>query len=152
MMKLTLKQIAIFGQVKVNIKSLDSNAIIYATLLDLYKAGWWVTDRFGTIITIVKPKMKAKDGFCCICRRISTTVNLDTLDLLTKQIADAQYEQYKNTLKSKRFDDKVKKSKKVYYENIMSNMSSGNRNSHNNVLRASSKRNVRKVSATEKRP
>ena len=97
-MKLSLKHIAIFGRVKVNLQTVDCKAIKCITLLDLYNAGWWVTDRFGTIITLVKPKADLKDGFCCVCRRIYTDVNLDTLDLLAKQIADAQYENYKKYL------------------------------------------------------
>lgn len=100
-MKLSLKQIAVFGQVKVNVKSVDANSAFFVTLLDLYKSGWWVTDRFGTIITLVKPKAKLEQGFCCVCRRISTDVNLDMLDSLTQQIADLQYENYKTILTSK---------------------------------------------------
>lgn len=100
-MYLSYKHIAIFGQVKVNINSIDANMAKYKTLLELYKDGWWVTDRFGTIITIVKPKTPIKNGFCCLNKRISTTINLDTLDLLTKQIADVQYEYYKHILEKK---------------------------------------------------
>lgn len=99
-MKLSLKQIAVFGQVKVNVKSVDANSTVFTTLLDLYKAGWWVTDRFGTIITLVKPKAKLEQGFCCVCRRFTTDVNLDTLDTLIDQIADAQYEKYKGMLET----------------------------------------------------
>lgn len=127
-MKLTLKHIAIFGQVRVNLNGVDSNLYNYTTLLALYKDGWWVTDRFGTILTLVKPRHDLKDGFCCICRRIVTDVNLDTLDLLTKPIAEAKYEQYKQFLQSKKYRDKIKKSKEENVNNCMSVLQS--RNSH----------------------
>lgn len=115
-MNLSLKHIAIFGQVKVDVNALDCVLTNYTSLLELYKEGWWVTDRFGTIVTLVKPRQHLKDGFCCVCRRISTNVNLDTLDLLTKQIADVKYEQYKQFLQSKKYSDKIKKSKE--YGNV----------------------------------
>lgn len=150
-MKLTLKQIAIFGQVKVNLKSVDSNSIICSTLLDLYKAGWWVTDRFGTIITIVKPKQYTKDGFACVCRRIYTDVNLDTLDVLTKQIADVQYEQYKNMLKSKQIQDKIKKSKEQYNANQMSALQSNNKTKHDDILFKAQNGTIGKISRTKKK-
>lgn len=101
-MKLTLKHIAIFGQVRVNLNAIDSNLVNYTTLLDLYKNGWWVTERVGTVITIVKPRNNEKDGFCCVCKRIDTSVSLDTLDLLTKPIAEQQYLKYKQYLQSKK--------------------------------------------------
>lgn len=122
-MNLSFKHIAIFGQVKVDVNALDSNFTKYMTLLELYKDGWWVTDRFGTIVTLVKPREHLKDGFCCVCRRISTNVNLDTLDFLTKQIADANYEQYKQFLQSKKYSDKIKKSKEYGNVNDLSTLS-----------------------------
>ena len=100
-MKLSLRHIAIFGQVKVNLNSVDSTINNYVTLLDLYKDGWWVTERFGSIITIVKPRENIKHGFKCLNKRICTTINLDTLDLLTKPISEAQYEKYKYFLEQK---------------------------------------------------
>ena len=133
-MNLSFKHIAIFGQVKVDVNSLDANLASYVTLLDLYKDGWWVTDRFGTIVTLVKPKKQLKDGFCCVCRRISTNVNLDTLDLLTKQIADAKYEEYKQFLQSKKYRDKVKKSKEYGNVNNLSTLSPRDKYKRNNVL------------------
>lgn len=101
-MKLSYKQIAVFGQVRVNIRPLDSIGNEYITLLDLYKQGFWVTQRFGTIITVVKPRAHIKDGFSCVCRRIDTTINLNTLDALTEEIAEKQYQRYKDYLESKK--------------------------------------------------
>lgn len=150
-MKLSLKQVAIFGRVSVNVQSVDSKAIKCVSLLDLYKLGWWVTDRFGTIVTLVKPKAKLKDGFCCACRRIYTDVNLNTLDLLTQQYADAQYENYKKYLQSKRFVDKIKKSKEDYNASRnMSTLSQANKTNAGHVLFKTQKRVVRKVSTTKK--
>ena len=105
-MKLNYKQIAVFGQVKVNIKPMGAKSTAYTTLLDLYKDGWWVTDRLGTIITIVKPKPMLKYGFHCLCRHVSTDINLDTLDALTKPYAEIKYLQYKNYLESKKPETK----------------------------------------------
>lgn len=104
-MRLTPKQMAIFGQVKVNILSLDSNYAKYITLLELYKNGWWVTHRFGSIITLVKPRSKIQSGFCCICKKINTPINLDSLDEQTKLIADIKYEKYKNFLNNTKKKD-----------------------------------------------
>lgn len=97
-MKLSLKHIAVFGQVNVDLMPLDCKLKKFTTLLDLYKAGWWVTERFGTIVTLVKQRSHRKDGFACRCRRISTQVDLNTLDALSKEIADAKYEIYKKYL------------------------------------------------------
>lgn len=145
-MNLSYKHIAIFGQVKVDVNSLDANLASYVTLLDLYKDGWWVTDRFGTIITIVKPKSKLKDGFCCVCRRISTNVNLNTLDLLTKQIADAKYEEHKHYLQSKKYNDKVKKSKERFNDTNLSTLPQRNKSKQGVVLLTPQRRNPSGVS------
>lgn len=124
-MKLSYKQIAVFGQVKVDINPIDCKLAKYTTLLELYKQGWWVTDRTGAIITIVKPKNMLKFGFCCLCKRISTEVNLDMLDSLTKPIADAQYEKYKEILQSK---VSINNLKNIEKKHEMSFMPSRNRN------------------------
>lgn len=110
-MKLSLKQIAVLGQVKVKTTSIESPILTWMTLLQLYQQGWWATDRFATIITLVKPKANFAQGFCCVCRRIKTDVNLDTLDAVIQQIADAKYEKYKNILQSKSNYNKIKKTK-----------------------------------------
>ena len=68
-MKLSAKQIALFGQVRVDLNQIDSKIAQYTTLYELYQAGWWVTERFGTIITIVRPRHQLKDGFSCIIKR-----------------------------------------------------------------------------------
>lgn len=144
-MQLTFKHIAIFGQVKVDMSCLDSNLPSYTTLLDLYKDGWWVTDRFGTIITIVKPRKYNKDGFRCLCRRITTNVNLNTLDLLTKQIADEKYETYKNYLQSKKGCAKIKKTKEYLHENHLSTLSPRNSNKYGHILRKTQGTDTRKI-------
>lgn len=144
-MKLSYKQIAIFGQVKVDVNALDCALTNYTTLLDLYKQGWWVTDRFGTIITIVRPRNNLKDGFCCVCRRIETKVNLNTLDLITQQIAEIKYEKYKQYLQSKQYSDKIKKSKVDYGKNSVSTLRKGDRNDSRNVLFTSQRTNSTKV-------
>ena len=101
-MKLSFKQIAVFGQAKVDIRPLDSALHKYVTLLDLYRKGFWVTQRFGTIVTVVKPRAQIKDGFACACRRIETEINLEILDTLTEEIAEKQYQRYKDYLQSKK--------------------------------------------------
>ena len=101
-MLLSQKQIALFGQVKVIVFSQSGSRFVkYRTLLEIYKAGWWATERFGTIITLVKKRKYAKDGFSCVCKRIVTDVNLDALDVQIHLIADRQYEKYKRYLQSK---------------------------------------------------
>lgn len=97
-MRLTPKQIALFGQVRVNILPLDSACAKYVTLLELYKNGWWVTYRFGSVITLVKPRSKIQCGFCCMCKKIDTTINLTSLDIETNIIADIKYEKYQKFL------------------------------------------------------
>lgn len=144
-MNLSFKQIAIFGQVKVDVNALDCALTNYTSLLELYKDGWWVTDRFGTIVTLVKPRKQLKDGFCCVCRRISTNVNLDTLDILTKQIADVKYEQYKQFLQSKKYSDKIKKSKEYGNVNNLSTLSPRDKHKRNNVLCTTQGRNLSKI-------
>lgn len=126
-MMLSLKQIAIFGQVFVNVNALNSTQQQYITLLELYRKGWWVTERVGTVITLVKPRKRIKDGFCCVCKRISTGVNLSTLDLLTQKIADAKYEEYKKILQPKTKYDKVKENKERYENNNMPSLLTRNK-------------------------
>lgn len=104
-MALSAKQIALFGQVRVDLANLEQKPnqklTPYTTLLEIYNAGWWVTDRFGTLITIVRPRAYAKDGFACVQRRIRTSINLDSLDEEIKKIADRKYEKYKEKLTEK---------------------------------------------------
>jgi hypothetical protein len=117
-MNLTAKQIALFGQVRVNVLSIGSNLVSYTTLLELYKSGWWITERFGTNIMIVRQRAKYKDGFSCLIKRIvpDPDVNLDALDEQIKIIADRQYEKYKYRLDENRV--KYRHLKKVnIYEN-----------------------------------
>ena len=97
-MQLSFKQIAIFGQVKVNLMPKDSKFVRYMTLLDAYKLGWWATERFGTIIFLVRPCIAEKDGFKCVAKRIVTDVDLDILDEQIKIIADKKFEHYKHRL------------------------------------------------------
>ncbi|MBO7715685.1 MAG: hypothetical protein J6S85_19135 [Methanobrevibacter sp.] len=141
-MDLSFKHIAIFGQVKVDVNALDCALTNYRTLLELYQDGWWVTDRYGTIVTLVKPRAHLKDGFCCVCRRISTNVNLDTLDFLTKQIADVKYEQYKQFLQSKKYRDKIKKSKEQDNANNLSTLSQRDKYKHKHILLSSQGKNL----------
>ena len=145
-MNLSYKYIAIFGQVKVDVNALDCNMPNYVTLLDLYKNGWWVTDRFGTIVTLVKPRSNLKDGFCCVCRRISTNINLDTLDILTKQNADGKYEQYKQYMQSKKYRDKIKKSKEQCNVNNLPTLPQRDKYKHKHVLLSAQGRNQSKIS------
>ena len=141
-MDLSFKHIAIFGQVKVDVNALDCALTNYRTLLELYQDGWWVTDRYGTIVTLVKPRAHLKDGFCCVCRRISTNVNLDTLDFLTKQIADVKYEQYKQFLQSKKYRDKIKKSKEQDNANNLSTLPQRDKYKHKHILLSSQGKNL----------
>lgn len=139
-MKLSLKHIAIFGQVKVDLNSLDCKLANYTTLLDLYKDGWWVTYRCGSIITIVKPRQQIKDGFCCLCKRISTNVNLDTLDLLTKPIAEENYQKYKHYLEYKPTKKEIK-----YGKSNLSILPQRNTNTTRHVLCKTPKGNISKI-------
>lgn len=108
-MALSAKQIAIFGQVRVNIMAFNCTIASYATLLDLYRDGWWVTERFGTLITLVKPRSHDKDGFACVVKRIQTSINLDSLDEQIKLFADKQYEKYRYRLEEDRTKLRLKK-------------------------------------------
>lgn len=124
-MKLSAKQIALFGRVRVDLNQIDSKVAQYITLFELYKAGWWVTERFGTIITLVRPRHAIKDGFSCIIKRIMTDINLDSLDVETKQIADRQYEKYRRYLEENRRKLRLKQWK-INENNNMSTLPSGN--------------------------
>lgn len=146
-MKLTYKQIAVFGQVKVDLYTTTSRLAKYTTLLELYKQGWWVTDRTGAIITLVKPKPMLKYGFCCVCRRISTSINLDALDEQTKPIAEAKYATYKKILESKEPYHKLKNIEKDN-DVRLSILPSEN----TNLLRQTSGRTDSKVQGKNKRP
>lgn len=126
-MKLSAKQIALFGQVRVDLNAVDCKMSLYTTLLELYKNGWWVTERFGTIITLVRPRYAVKDGFSCLNRRIKTTINLDSLDIETKQIADKQYEKYRKYLEENRRKLRLKQWK-INENDNMSTLPSGNQN------------------------
>lgn len=100
-MKLSARQIALFDQVRVDMAGINALPT-YTTLFKLYEEGWWVTERFGTLVTIVKPRKWNKDGFACLQRRIITSINLDSLDEETKKIADRKFEKYKQWLLEKR--------------------------------------------------
>lgn len=128
-MALSARQIALFGQVRVDISNIEQQPnkklTPYTTLLELYNAGWWVTERFGTLITIVKEKAWEKDGFACLQRRIITSINYDSLDEEIKKIADRKYEKYKERLIEKQ---RYKKLRVKLNEDNMSTLPSGNRN------------------------
>lgn len=76
----------------------DLNGTFYktATLLELYKDGWFVTERFGSVICICKEKRS--DGFINRFRHFKTDVNLDTFDTLWRPLADQQFEKHKKYL------------------------------------------------------
>lgn len=95
-MNLTLKHVAIFGRIQVDLQRLNGNMFKTIDLLTLYKEGWFVTERFGTVICMCKKK--AKDGFICRCRHFKTDVKIDTFDLLWKPLAEQQFEKYKKYL------------------------------------------------------
>lgn len=113
---LSQKAIAVFGQVKVQITNTTLSNCQYVDLFSLYKNGWWITERFGTLIYLVKKKTYEKDGFCLIVKRIKTDVNLDTFDLLWQQIAERKQKQYQHILEHK---NKYKKPRVNIYEDSM---------------------------------
>lgn len=97
-MFLSQKAIAVFGQVKVQLKETAISNVQYTDLFTLYKAGWWITERFGTLIYITRKKGYKKDEFCLLVKRIKTDVNLDTFDSLWQEFAEKQHEKYKDIL------------------------------------------------------
>lgn len=101
-MNLSAKQIAVFGQVKVDVRPIGSPFPKLVSLLEFYNRGYWVTSRFGSTITLVKRRKYSKDGFCCIYKKIQTDINLNTLDALIEPIARQQYLRYKDYLESKK--------------------------------------------------
>lgn len=111
-MALSARQIALFGQVRIDIANIEQipnkHLTPYITLLELYNAGWWATERFGTLVTIVKPRAYSKDGFACLQRRIQTSINLNSLDEEIKKIADRKYEYYKERLTEKQKKTKLR--------------------------------------------
>ena len=149
-MNLSLKQVAIFGQVKVDMLPPGSSLTKYITLLELYQDGWWVTDRFGSIITIVKPRNPLKYGFKCLCRQISTTINLDTLDLLTKPIAEAKYNRYKLYLQRNKPYEKIKETKNEE-DDYLPVLPTPNTRRTYNILSKTQEKNTKKIPGKQKK-
>lgn len=99
-MGLTLKHAAIFGRVIVDIQD-NSDNTFYKTqdLYSMYKDGWWVTERFGTRLCMVKKRSNGE--FMNRFYPFKTEINIDTLDLLWQQIRDEKQKQYEKYLLGK---------------------------------------------------
>lgn len=110
-MKLSLKHIAIFGRITVDIQDINGTFYKTATLLELYKDGWFVTERFGSVICICKKK--ASDGFVSRCRHFKTDINLNTFDLLWQPLAEQNFEKYKKFL--------LNNTRKTYTKRVITN-------------------------------
>lgn len=95
-MKLTMKHAAIFGRVIVDLQGTDYKFFKYTDLYSMYKEGWFITERFGHLLCMCK-KGKKKIFYNKFFS-FKTEVNINTLDLLWKQIAQDQYEYYKKYL------------------------------------------------------
>lgn len=95
-MKLSLKHIAIFGRVIVDVQDTKGSFYKYTDLYTLYKGGWFVTERFGN--TLCMCKRKCNGEFMNRYFKFKTEINIDTLDLLWKPLADEQAERYKKYL------------------------------------------------------
>ena len=96
-MGLTLKHAAIFGRIHVDIQDY-SDCSFYKTkdVYTMYKEGWWVTERFGNRLCMVRKRTNGQ--FMNRFYPFKTDVNLDTLDLLWEQIKTEKEKQYHNYL------------------------------------------------------
>lgn len=93
-MKLSLKHIAIFGRVIVDVNR-DGSFYKTIDLFSMYRDGWFITERFGSKLCMCK---KSSKGFMNRFYPFKTEVNINTLDLLWKPIADKQFEKYRKIL------------------------------------------------------
>lgn len=122
---------------------LDCKLFKYVSLLDLYKQGWWVTERFGSTLTLVKPRAYKKDGFACRVRRFTTDVSFDTLDEQIKIIADKKYECYKKYLNDQ-------KQKYEWWNDVNNLPVLQKRNRSADLLLSTQKRTSRKIQTKQK--
>ena len=112
-MKLTMKHMAIFGRVIVDLQGHEFKFFKCIDLYTMYKEGWFITERFGHLLCMCQKTRKTfKNKFFSF----KTEVNLDTLDLLWKPLAEEQFEKYKKYLLEN-------KRKKYTYKRNISNES-----------------------------
>ena len=97
-MKLSLKHVAVFSRIIVDIQDLDGHFYQTADLLTLYRNGWFVTERFGSILSLCKGK--SNNEFANRFRRFKLLpdVSLEAFDTLWKQLAEEQFEKNKKFL------------------------------------------------------
>lgn len=67
------------------------------TLDQVYKAGWWITEIFGSIAVLVRPKKLAKDGFR-LCEKYIYSKIPKTVQKEIQAIADQKWQHYKKRL------------------------------------------------------
>ena len=97
-MKLSLKQIAVFGRTIVDLQ--NSNGAFYKTdtLLNLYKDGWFITERFGSVLSLCKTKANGEFMNRMRLFKLYPDITFESFDALWQPLAEQIWEKYKNCL------------------------------------------------------
>ena len=102
-MNLTDKQIAVF---KETIIDLQKQTLFFKTktLYELYNEGYFVTERFGNILSLCKKVINTKSGgrFTNIFLYFKTPYDRNFFDLMWQPIAEEKYRKYKGYLLGER--------------------------------------------------
>lgn len=102
-MKLTEEQITVFKNTIVDLQK-QTAFFKSADLYSFYKSGSFVTERFGTLLSICKCVGDARSGwrFTNIFLYFKTPFGLDYFDSIWQPIAEEQYRKYKGYLLGER--------------------------------------------------
>lgn len=102
-MNLTDKQITVF---KETIIDLQKQTLFFktTTLYELYNEGYFVTERFGNILSLCKKVGNTQEGrhFSNIFLYFKTPYDRDFFDSIWSPLAEEQYQKYKGYLMCER--------------------------------------------------
>lgn len=95
-----MKQIAVFGRITVDMQNNINSGGFYKTetLLNLYKEGWFVTERFGSILSLCKPKANGEFINRMKLFKLYPEMTFESFDALWKPLAEQKWEKHKNCL------------------------------------------------------
>lgn len=97
-MKLTLKHVAIFGRIIVDTQDLNGSFYKTATLLELYKDGWFITERFGSVLSLCKPKANGEFMNRMRLFKLYPDMTFESFDALWQPLAEQIWNKHKNCL------------------------------------------------------
>lgn len=76
---------------------------VKTTLYQVYMNGWWITELFGSVAVLVRPRKRKKDGFGLCERKINLAEVTPEAMKFINQTAEEKWDMYKKHMLTYKF-------------------------------------------------